>query len=269
MISQQAQFLTVEEGKTSRRIAYRHAPPARPGDAGVFWLIGLKSDMESTKAEALARWTEERGFGCTRFDYSGHGESEGDFDNGTIGAWLDEAAAVFTRVTEGPQIIAGSSTGGHVALLLLRRLMEQDPDAARRVRGLVLIAPAWDLTEELMWKTYPEEVRREIMEKGKWVQPSDYDPAGYTITRRFIEEGRQHLFARTPWNPGRPISILQGLQDTSVPPQHARDLVSFLEGGWASLTEVPDGEHRLSRPEDLALMFGMIEAQIARIDGNG
>jgi hypothetical protein len=113
-----------------------------------------------------------------------------------------------------------------------------------------------------MWKVFPDEAKREIVQKGYWIKPSDYDAHGYTITRRFIEEGRDHLFARRPWDPGRPVAILQGLKDTDVPPAHARELMSFLEGGWASMTEVPDGEHRLSRPEDLALLFRLIEEQL-------
>jgi pimeloyl-ACP methyl ester carboxylesterase len=222
--------------------------------------------MGSTKATALAEWTAARGLGYTRFDYSGHGHSGGDFEAATIGDWLEEAAAVFTRVTKGPQIVIGSSTGGHIALLLLRRLMRESPEEAARIKGLVLVAPAWDLTEELMWKVFPEAARREIMDKGVWRRASPYDPAAYPITRRFIEEGRNHLFARRPFNPGRPVAILQGLKDVDVPPAHARELVSFLEGGWVTMTEVPDGEHRLSRPEDLELLYGLIDAQLAAIE---
>jgi len=262
MSSEEPKFLEVGEGSARRRIAYLHTAPAKPGAPGLVWLIGLKSDMVSTKAEALAQWTGARGVGLTRFDYSGHGRSEGRFEDATIGDWLAEAEAVFTRATAGPQILVGSSTGGHIALLLLRRLMRASPADAERIRGLVLIAPAWDLTEELMWNVFPEAARREIMDKGVWVRPSPYDPQGYAITRRFIEEGRNHLLARRPFNPGRPVAILQGLQDVDVPPEHARALVSFLEGGWANLTEVPDGDHRLSRPEDLALLFSLIEEQL-------
>jgi alpha-beta hydrolase superfamily lysophospholipase len=258
-------YLEVGEGAARRRIAYLSAPPKTPGGPGILWLIGLKSDMASTKAAALADWTAARGIGMTRFDYSGHGQSGGDFEDATIGDWLEEAEAVFTRVARGPQIVVGSSTGGHIALLLLRRLMKEQPAEATRLKGLVLIAPAWDLTEELMWKVFPEEARREIMEKGVWCRPSPYDPAGYAITRRFIEEGRKHLLARQPFDPGRPIAILQGAQDVDVPLAHARELASFLEGGWVTLTEVPDGEHRLSRPEDLALLYGLIDRQLAAI----
>ena len=130
------------------------------------WLPGLKSDMLSTKATALAGWASARGIGMTRFDYSGHGQSSGRFEDALIGDWLEEAEAVFTHCTSGPQILVGSSTGGHIALLLLRKLAQTRPQTAERLKGLVLIAPAWDLTEELMWKTFSPVSQREVMEKG-------------------------------------------------------------------------------------------------------
>jgi alpha-beta hydrolase superfamily lysophospholipase len=265
MSETEPQFLDVGEGAARRRIAYISAPPRTSGAPGLLWLIGLKSDMESTKAAALADWTAARGLGMTRFDYSGHGRSGGRFEDATIGDWLEEAVAVFTRGTKGPQIVVGSSTGGHIALLLLRRLMKESPAEAARIKGLVLIAPAWDLTEELMWKVFPPEAQAEIMDKGVWFRPSPYDPAGYPVRRRFIEEGRNHLLARRPFDPGRPVAILQGAQDVDVPLAHARELASFLEGGWVTLTEVPDGEHRLSRPGDLELLYGLIDRQLAAI----
>jgi pimeloyl-ACP methyl ester carboxylesterase len=267
MSDTEPQFLEVGESNARRRIAYLSAPAAKPGAPGILWLIGLKSDMASTKAVALADWAAVRGIGMTRFDYSGHGLSGGRFEDATIGDWLEEAVAVFTRVTRGPQIVVGSSTGAHIALLLLRRLIEADPAEAARLKGLVLVAPAWDLTEELMWKVFSPEVRSEIMEKGVWYRPSPYDPKGYPITRRFIEEGRNHLLGRRPFDPGRPVAILQGLQDVDVPAEHARELTSLLKGGWVTMTEVPDGEHRLSRPQDLELLYGLVTGQLDRIAG--
>jgi pimeloyl-ACP methyl ester carboxylesterase len=262
MTARDPQIITVGEGGRQRKIAYLSSPPRASGAPGVLWLIGLKSDMASTKAEALAQWTAERGLGFTRFDYSGHGQSEGEFEEATISDWLEEASAVFRQVTTGPQIIAGSSTGGHVALLLLKHLIEAHPEDAKRVIGLVLIAPAWDLTEELMWKAFPPQVQQEIMDKGKWVRPSAYDARGYAITRRFIEDGRKHLLVGEHFNPGRPIAVLQGAEDQDVPLAHAERLASVLEGDWVSITVVPDGEHRLSRPEDLDLLYRLIEGQL-------
>ncbi len=263
MSGPQVQFVEVGSETTRRRIAYL-SQPGKTGQPGILWLAGLKSDMVSTKAEALAHFTAERGYGYTRFDYSGHGQSEGMFENATIGDWLEEAIAVFSELTTGAQIVVGSSTGGHVALMLLRHLVTNDAREAERLRGLVLIAPAWDLTEELMWKAFPEQARREIMDQGYTLRPSDYGEP-YRITRRFIEDGREHLLARQPFNPGRPIAILQGLQDKDVPAAHARELLSFVEGGQATLVEVPDGEHRLSRPQDLEQLFALIDAQARAI----
>lgn len=259
MSAQEPQFITVGHGAAARRIAMLSAPPARDGVPGLLWLTGLKSDMISTKAEALAQWTAERGLGLTRFDYSGHGRSDGRFEDATVSDWLEESEAVFREATTGPQILVGSSTGGHLALLLLRRLMDTAPEDAGRVLGLVLIAPAWDLTEELMWNRYSDEARREIMEKGRWVQPSAYDPAGYVITRRFIEDGRRHLIKDAAFDPGRPVLVLQGAQDRDVPVEHARALATVLKGDRVRITEVADGEHRLSRPEDLEKLYGLIE----------
>ncbi len=264
MTAQEPKFLDVGD-EAPRRIAYLHTAPAKPGAPGLLWLIGLKSDMHSTKVVALADWADAHGLGMTRFDYSGHGQSGGCFEEATISDWLDEADSIYRRVTKGPQIVIGSSTGGHIALLLLRRLQEEGGSEDKRLKGVVLIAPAWDLTEELLWKTFSDEVRREIMDKGSYTLPSEYDASGYVITRRFIEDGRKHLLARKPFDPGRPVAILQGLQDTDVPPAHARELLSFMTGQQVSMTEVPDAGHRLSRPEDLALLYGLIETQLAGI----
>ncbi len=256
MSAPEPQFITVGSGEKARQIAYLAQSAARKGDPGLLWLTGLKSDMVSTKAEALAAWTAARGLGFTRFDYSGHGRSEGRFEDATISDWLEESAAIFA-LTRGPQILVGSSTGAHVALLLLRRLIEAAPEDARRVRGLVLIAPAWDLTE-LMWGQLSDDARREIVETGQWIRPSPYDPAGYPITKRFIDDGRRHLIRDSRFDPGRPVLVLQGAEDRDVPISHARALSSVLLGGWVRMTEVADGEHRLSRPQDLAQLYALI-----------
>ncbi|MGE0857285.1 MAG: alpha/beta hydrolase, partial [Hyphomicrobiaceae bacterium] len=210
MSDPELQLLEVGLGDARRRIAVLVAP----GDegerrAGLIWLPGLKSDMVSTKAAALAQWASDNGLGTTRFDYSGHGRSDGRFEDATIGDWLEEARAVFTSLTRGPQILVGSSTGGYIALLLLRALINSAPAQADRIKALVLIAPAWDLTEELMWNQFPEDARREVMENGVYYRPSEYGEP-YAITRQFIEEGRSHLFRAQPIDPGRPVVILQG-----------------------------------------------------------
>lgn len=261
MPGSEPQFLTVGAGENARHIAYRSHLSQNPEAAGVFWLSGFMSDMGSSKATALADWAQSSGRAFTGFDYSGHGVSGGDFKDGTIGRWLEEAEAVFCHLTSGPQIIVGSSMGGHIALLLLRRLMRAAPAAAARVKGLVLIAPAWDMTEELMWQKFPLEAQREIMTEGFHLRPSAY-AAPYTITRALIEDGRNHLLAREPFNPQRPVIILQGLLDPDVPAAHTRELLTFLTGNHARLIEIPDGEHRLSRPQDLEKLFEAVGSLI-------
>lgn len=257
-------YMDVAPGAHRRRIATLSSPPAEARWPSLMWFPGLKSDMVSTKAVALADWASARGIGMTRFDYSGHGRSSGRFEDAVVGDWVDEAEAVFVDATSGSQFFVGSSTGAHIALVLLRRMMRKSPAEAARIKGLVLIAPAWDLTEALMWDVFDARQRSELMEVGRTVLPSDYDPAGFVITRAFIEEGRNHLFGDRPFDPGRPVHILQGLQDTSVPPAHARKLAAMLTGGWAELTEIADGDHRLSRPQDLELLFTTVATMIER-----
>lgn len=249
-------YLTVGEGPAARRIAAIREPGDPPG---VVWMQGFKSDMVSTKATALSEWTRQAGIAFTRFDYSGHGQSDGRFEDGTLSRWLEESAAVFTALTEGPQVVVGSSMGGHLALLLLRRLMTTAPAEAARIKALVLIAPAWDMTEELMWRRFPEAAKAAILQQGVWLRPSQYgDP--YPITRGLIEDGRDNLVGSTNWDPGRPVRIIQGRLDPDVPFEHAERLMQILTGADQKLIEVPDGEHRLSRPEDIVLLIDTIKS---------
>lgn len=259
------QFLEVRSAAAEapvRRIAYRHVPAAHAGTPGLFWLSGFKSDMASTKATAVAGYARMHGLGSTVFDYSGHGLSSGRFEDGTIGQWLDEACSVFRKVTHGPQVVIGSSMGGHIALLLLRKLLSEFPDDGRRLAALVLIAPAWNMTEDLIWKGMGDDARRDVVEKGVAMRPSDYGEP-YAITRSLIEDGRRHLLARRPFDAGRPVLILQGAQDPDVPLRHTEELMGYLTGGHAELVVVPDGEHRLSRPEDLARLYELIDRAVA------
>ena len=259
---QEPQFLSVGLGADAREIAYIHDAASTSDRVGIFWLSGFMSDMASTKAAALADYAQLHDLECTRFDYSGHGLSDGTLTNGTIGRWLEEARSVFTQIATGPQIIIGSSMGGHIALLLLKSLHRVTSEHAKRIKGLILIAPAWDMTEELMWKKFPEAARRDIMELGFHKRPSAYaDP--YTITRNLIEDGRRHLLAREAFDPGCPVIILQGLQDPDVPAAHTRELVQFLQGSSVELIEIADGEHRLSRPEDLEKLYAAVAKLVA------
>lgn len=245
-------------GAEARVIAVRQRAGASPG---LFWLGGFKSDMRGSKAEALDRWAEVQGRACTRFDYSGHGESGGAFVDGTIGRWLEESLEVFTTCCGGPQVIVGSSMGGWLALLLVRELRRRQKagrTAKASVKGLVLIAPAVDFTEELMWKRFPAAVKREIEEKGSWSQPSAYSDEPYPITRGLIVEARDHLMFGYLIETGCPVRILQGVQDEDVPWNHTVELVSRFARDDVVLTLVKDGDHRLSRPEDIERLLAAV-----------
>ena len=264
MTSPSPQFITVGAGAAERRIATIVEPAARADGMGVMWLPGFRSEMTSTKVSALADFARAHGLACTRLDYSAHGLSPGRIEDGTIGRWLEEVTAVFTRSTRGPVVVVGSSMGGYLALLLLRRLLAEAPGEAARIHGLVLIAPAWDMTERLMWQRFPESVRRSLMETGVYLRPSHYGDGDYAITRGLIEEGRRHLIGDAPFDPGRPIRILHGLLDPDVPWEHTLDLEALLTGDRVRVAAVPDGEHRLSRPEDIALMLELV-AELAGV----
>ena len=248
-------FIDVGSGDDARAIAVRARDGAAPG---LFWLGGFKSDMKGTKAEALAGFAERAGRGNVRFDYSGHGESHGDFTDGTIGRWLDESVAVFSAFCRGPQVVIGSSMGGWIALLLAREL-RRAAAAQASIAGLVLIAPAVDFTEELMWNKFSPAVRQQIETTGSWQRPSQYGNAPYPITQRLIEEGRKHLLLGGLIETGCPVRILQGVEDPDVPWGHAVELVSRLGQDDVVLTLVKDGDHRLSRPEDIERMIAAVE----------
>jgi pimeloyl-ACP methyl ester carboxylesterase len=214
--------------------------------------------MKGTKAEALDRFAQEQGRACVRFDYSGHGESGGDFAQGTIGRWLEESCAVFERFCDGPFVAIGSSMGGWIALLLAQALRAGRLKGAGSLSGLVLIAPAVDFTEVLMWERFPPDIRRQLQETGSWRRPSEYSEEPYLITRQLIEEGRKHLLLGGLIESGCPVRILQGVKDEDVPWQHAVTLVSRLARDDVVLTLVKDGDHRLSRPEDIERLIAAV-----------
>jgi len=257
MDAPQSHTITVGDGAAAREIAILSRPGGGPG---LFWLGGFASDMTGTKAEALDAYVATRGLAMTRFDYSGHGRSAGRFEDGTISRWLEEALAVFDR-TQGPQIVVGSSMGGWLALLLCEAHRAAVGAEASRIAGLVLIAPAVDMTRALMWAAMPKKARKELTGTGVYVAPSDYDDEGYVITRALIEDGDRHLFGDRLIETGCPVHILQGVRDTDVPWRHATELVSRLASDDVVLTLVKDGDHRLSRPEDIE----RLEAAIAGI----
>jgi pimeloyl-ACP methyl ester carboxylesterase len=248
-------YLDVGTPSNTRRIAVRVRKGAPPG---LFWLGGFKSDMAGTKATALDRWAAAQQRGCTRFDYSGHGESGGTFAEGTIGRWLEESLAVYLACARGPQVLIGSSMGGWLALLLLRELRRRGDPATAPVAGLVLIAPAVDFTEELMWKKFPAKIKHEIETNGVWQRRSPYSEEPYPITRALIEDGRNHLVLGGLIETGCPVRIVQGVKDADVPWKHAVELTSRLAHDDVVLTLVKDGDHRLSRPEDIERLIATV-----------
>jgi len=246
-------FIEVGKSGGQRRIAVR----ARSGGGpGLLWLGGFHSDMRGTKALALAAWAAGQDRACVRFDYSGHGESGGAFTDGTIGRWLEEAVAVFHQFCRGPQVVIGSSMGGWIALLLARELAKRTSHAAS-LAGMVLIAPAPDFTEELMWKAFSAEARDDIETKGIWLRPSEYGEP-YPITRGLIEDGRKHLLLGSAIDVGCPVHILQGGQDPDVPWRHAFALAHRLPADDVVLTMIQDGDHRLSRQQDIARIIAAV-----------
>jgi pimeloyl-ACP methyl ester carboxylesterase len=246
--------IAVGEGARAREIAVITREGRGPP---VVWLPGFRSHMRSVKAEALDGWAAGQGRALVRFDYSGHGESGGAFETSGISAWLEDALAVIRRFADGPPVLVGSSMGGWLALLATRALRQTDP--ARAPAGLVLIAPAVDFTERLMWERFPDDIRRTILEAGVYHRPSAYGDGPYPITRALIEDGRRHLLLGGAVATGCPVHILQGLQDPDVPYSHALELVEHLPGEDVTLTLVKDGDHRLARPEDLERLFRAIE----------
>ena len=246
-------IIPVGTGAYARRIAVRERAGSAPG---ILWLGGFKSDMKGTKAAALDAWAAAQGRAMIRFDYSGHGESGGAFVEGTVGRWLEESVAVFEQFCRGPQVVIGSSMGGWMALLLAREIARRGISGAS-LAGLVLIAPAPDFTEALMWNGFSPEIRREIETRGVWLRPSQYGEP-YPITRTLIEEGRNHLLLGSAIDVGCPVRILQGAQDPDVPWQHAFALAHRLPSDDVVLTMIQDGDHRLSRPQDIARIIAAV-----------
>jgi pimeloyl-ACP methyl ester carboxylesterase len=245
-------FLKTPQG---RKIAYRQTPGTGPG---IVFLGGFKSDMEGTKAQYLEAWAVAQGRPFLRFDYSGHGQSSGAFLDGAIGDWAEDAMAAISALTKGPQVLVGSSMGGWIALLVARSLPQ-------RVAALVGIAAAPDFTEDSMWAGFSAEQRNTLMQLGQVALPSDYSEDPYVITRRLIEDGRNQLVLRSPLAFGFPVRLLQGTDDTDVPPAVALRLLDHLEGADIRLTLVKGADHRFSTPDCLHLIEVAVEDTLNRL----
>lgn len=261
MTVQDTQFLVVggDQAET-RRIAYLNTPGTGTKDPGLVWFPGFNSVMTSTKATALAEWARNKGLSMLRFDYSGHGQSDGRFTDGTIGRWLEEGLAVLGCLAAGPQYLVGSSMGSWIVLLILRAIARSQTLARDLcpIKGAVLLAPAWDMTEVLMWEKFSDDARTALETQGFYERPSAYDDGPYTISRALIEEGRKHLIGDTRFDPGCPVRIIHGVKDPDVPWKHANKLIYLLTGDDVMLTLIRDGDHRLSRPQDIDKMFQII-----------
>ncbi len=248
-----ASRLERQDGAT---IAYHRSAGKSPG---LIFLGGFRSDMTGTKATALEDYARQRGRAFLRFDYFGHGESSGDFEAGTIGRWAEDAVAVLDALSEGPQVLVGSSMGGW--LMLLAALARRD-----RVAALVGIAAAPDFTQDLMWDRFTPEVRETLRRDGVYREPSDYGEP-LAITRRLIEEGREHLLLRGPLGLGCPVRLLHGMADPDVPWELSPQLAQRLESEDVEIHLVKDGDHRLSTPDNLALLADVLDRLFAQLEG--
>ncbi len=234
----------------NRRIAYEFLNGELPA---IVWLGGYKSDMSSTKAEALMDWGRKNNRAVLRFDYSGHGLSSERFEDGTISSWLEDALGIIEAFAGSSPILVGSSMGGWIAMLAALKMRESNPPTA-----LVLIAPATDFTHELMWKAFSPEIRQEIETTGVWLRYSQYSPEPTPVTKVFLEDGRKHLLFGKAFELGCKVYILQGMKDPDVPWQHTMKLVDHLPYDQVALTLVNDGDHRLSRDEDIVKLVQIV-----------
>jgi len=244
--SEKPRFFIREDGA---RVAFHQREGKGPG---VVFLHGLLSDMQGTKALALEGWSRRTGRAFLRFDTFGHGQSSGDFVQGTIGRWAEDTVAVLDALTEGPQVLVGSSMGGWTMLLAAL----QRP---QRIRALLGIAPAPDFSEDLMWANFTEAQKRLILEDGVLEEPNAYSELPYRISKTFIEEARSHLLLRGPIELDCPVRILQGMQDQDIPWRRALLLAEKLTSMDVEVTLVKSGDHRLSTPEDMTRMLAVVE----------
>lgn len=245
------EFLDTASG---RRIAFHRTMGKEPG---VVFLGGFMSDMDGSKATHLEAWAKAEGRAYVRFDYSGHGKSAGAFVDGCIGDWIADASEVIERLTQGPQVLVGSSMGGWIALLCAKAL-------PKRIAGLVTIAAAPDFTEDGFYADFSDEEKTRLEVEGVVHVPSDYgDP--YPITKRLIEDGRSHFVLRDPLKLGVPVRMVQGTEDTAVTRDTALRLLDHLEAEDVRLTFIKGGDHSLSTPDNLEMIVGAVDDVLARV----
>ena len=245
-------FLMRNDGQ---RVAYNRLPGGAPG---VIFLHGLMSDRGGTKALALEAHCAAKGYGYVRFDMFGHGDSSGRFEDGSVSRWVEDSVAIIDDVTQGPQVLVGSSMGGWVMLKTALARPE-------RVAAMVGIAAAPDFTEELMWPQMTEAQRKQLMSEGVIEVPSEYNDGPYRIGRLLIEDGRKNLLLGQPIALTCPARFIQGQRDASVPWQTPLHIADQLSGDDVRVQLVKDGDHRLSRPHDLAAICALVDEAVARV----
>lgn len=233
--------ITYQSREHTRELAYKYSPGKGPT---VVFLAGFMSDMEGAKALALDAFCQSRGQSCLRFDYSGHGQSSGEFTDGTIGIWKEDALAVIDQVTTGDLILVGSSMGGWIGLLCA-------VERKARIKGFVGLAAAPDFTRELCWDKYSDEIKATLKQDGVYYEACDYGDEPYAITMTLLREGNDHLIMNRQIDLDCPVRLIQGMKDSDVPPVTAQRISDRLKSGDVVITYVKNGDHRLSTEADL------------------
>lgn len=254
--SPNTQFLVREDGD---RIAYHYTPGTAPG---VMFLTGFKSDMTGGKALALEEHCRKQGYAFLRFDYRGHGESSGEFEDGCIGEWANDAIVALDEMTEGPQVLVGSSMGGWIMLLAALRRKE-------RIAGLLGLAAAPDFTEDLIWDAFDNEQRAAMGRDGRVEIPNCYDNEPYHISRKLIDDGRNQLLLRAPIDLNIPVRLIQGMQDDDVPWATALRIAECLTTTDVEVQLVKDSGHRLSELHDLDRLCRTLDSLMEHIGRGG
>lgn len=264
MPAQRTDTLTLGEGAFARTLALRILD-AQDGNSlpQLVWLGGYRSDMTGTKAVELEAHAAATGAACLRFDYSGHGASSGRFTDGTISLWLEDALAVIAHAGGPRMVLVGSSMGGWIALRLVEELRRRGE--GHRIAGLVLIAPAPDFTAALIEPQLTEAQQLSLNERGYFEEPTPYGPDANVFTKALLDDGRQNLVLTGMIETDCPVHILQGMEDPDVPYMHAITLMEHLVCDDVVMTLIRDGDHRLSRPQDIEKMKEAIAAVCAHV----
>ena len=231
------------------KLAFHHNPGYTPG---VIFCTGFRSDMTGGKAVSLGAFCCDRGQQYTRFDYRGQGQSGGFFADSTIGDWLKDALTILDSIATGPQIVVGSSMGGWIAFLLARA-------RPNRIAAIITIAPAVAMTQRTL-ANLPNDAKQQLEEKGVWIRPSRYEPAGYPITQKLLQEGINHNLLGDPIKFEGPVRILHGMQDDAVPWSLSLDILDALVSPDVKITFVKDADHRMSRPDDIKRLLNFVDA---------